>query len=133
MLKWIKTYPLTLLIAGVILYLSFFTPPKTSLDEIPNIDKVVHVCMYGGLCLVLWLEYLLSHKKNFYLRNALWGTVVFPVIFSGLIELGQEYLTIHRSGDWGDLGANSIGVLLAFVFGYWGLKPRITGKFNKRK
>ena len=46
MLSYIKKYPISLFIILTVIYLSFFKPPKTDLDEIPNLDKLVHVCMY---------------------------------------------------------------------------------------
>ena len=51
MLSYIKKYPISLFIILTVIYLSFFKPPKTDLDEIPNLDKLVHVCMYLG-CLL---------------------------------------------------------------------------------
>ena len=48
MLSYIKKYPISLFIILTVIYLSFFKPPKTDLDEIPNFDKLVHVCMYFG-------------------------------------------------------------------------------------
>ena len=45
MLSYIKKYPISLFIILTVIYLSFFKPPKTDLDEIPNLDKLVHVCM----------------------------------------------------------------------------------------
>lgn len=129
MLKELKKYPFTLLIAAIVLYLSFFTPPKTDVNEIPYMDKVVHICMYGGLCGVLWIEYLRSHKNRFSKRRAILITILFPILFSGSIELGQEYLTNNRSGEWLDLMANSIGVLLAALFGYFILRPRLSKPF----
>ena len=42
---------------------------------------------------------------------------------SGCIELMQTYLTTNRSGDWLDFLANSTGVLLAVVFGYYVIRP----------
>ncbi len=125
MLKELKKYPFTLLIAAIVLYLSFFNPPKTDMDEIPFMDKVVHICMYGGLCGTLWIEYLRSHKNRFSRQQAILTTILIPVLFSGAIELGQQYLTANRSGDWLDLMANSIGVLLAALFGYYILRPQI--------
>ena len=47
MLHYLKKYPLSLVITAIILYLSFFKPPQTEINEIPYIDKVVHTCMYG--------------------------------------------------------------------------------------
>jgi len=34
------------------------------------------------------------------------------------MELLQEYATVNRSGDWADMIANSIGVILAALLGY---------------
>ena len=99
MLYYFRRYPLSLVIMAVIFYLSFFTPPKTDLEEIPNIDKLVHVCMYGGLSM------------------------------RGCIELMQAYLTTNRSGDWLDFLANSTGVLLAVLFGYYVIRPFLWRKF----
>jgi VanZ family protein len=39
----------------------------------------------------------------------------------GMIELAQAYLTTCRSGEWADLLANSIGVVLGNV-AYFALK-----------
>ena len=63
MLSHLKKYPLSICIIAVIIYLSFFTPPKTDMGDIPGLDKLVHTCMYGGLCLVIWFEYLRSHRS----------------------------------------------------------------------
>ena len=45
MLSYIKKYPISLFIILTVIYLSFFKPPKTDLNEIPNLDKLVHICM----------------------------------------------------------------------------------------
>ena len=44
---YIRTYPLSIITIIVIWYLSFFTPPQTELNNVPFIDKIVHICMYG--------------------------------------------------------------------------------------
>lgn len=64
MLYYIKKYPFSLLIILAVIYLSFFKPPSTRLSLIPNIDKVVHVCMYLGMSGMLWLEFIRAHKKD---------------------------------------------------------------------
>ena len=43
MLYYFRKYPVSLIIVAIIFYLSFFTPPKTDMEEIPYIDKVVHI------------------------------------------------------------------------------------------
>lgn len=114
MLYFLKKYPVSLLVIGAVIYLSFFRPPSTELDGIPHIDKVVHVCMYFGMSGMLWLEFLRAHRRdNTPLWHAWVGALVCPVLFSGVIELLQAYCTTYRGGDWMDFAANSVGALLA--------------------
>ena len=127
MIQYLKKYPLTWLTIATILYLSFFKPPQTDMEEIPGIDKLVHICMYGGLCFLLWIEYLRTHSVIHWKRIII-GGILLPVAFSGSIELAQSYLTEHRGGDWLDLAANTTGVVLAALVGYYILRPIIWKK-----
>ena len=124
MIQYLKKYPLTWLSIVTILYLSFFKPPQTDMEEIPGIDKLVHICMYGGLCFLQWIEYLRTHSTINWKKIIIEG-IFLPIAFSGCIELGQSYLTEHRGGDWLDLIANTTGVLLAALVGYYILRPII--------
>ncbi len=124
MIPIVRKYPFSLLIILTVIYLSFFKPPATPLDQVQNFDKLVHFSMYFGLAGVLWLEYMKSHKKNFRLKNIVFIAVVFPITFSGSIELLQEYCTTYRSGDWLDFTANSIGAITAGIVAYYFVKPR---------
>lgn len=124
MLYYLKKYPLTLLTIAVIFYLSFFKPPQTDMETIPGIDKLVHTCMYGGLCFLLWIEYLRIHLNINRLRMLI-GGIILPILLSGAIELMQTYCTEHRGGDWIDFAANSLGVILAAFVGYHILRPII--------
>lgn len=110
----LKQYKYSWLIIAIILYFSLFTIPKTELDEVTNIDKLVHICMYGSLCTVIWIEYLRSHTQLNW-KKALVGATLLPILLSGIIELLQEYATTNRSGDWEDMIANSIGALAAIA------------------
>lgn len=116
MISILKTYPLTLLTVAAICYLSFFTPPQTELDNISNIDKLVHTCMYGGLSIIIWWEYLRKHDTICW-KRFIPISVVSPIMMSGIIELLQAYCTTNRSGEWLDFAANSFGVILAFIAG----------------
>ena len=113
MLYYIKKYPVSLFIILTVIYLSFFKPPSTEISKIPNIDKVVHICMYFGMSGMLWLEFLRAHRRD----NA--------VLFSGMVELLQEYCTTYRGGDWLDFAANTTGAVLASMVGYFILRPRM--------
>lgn len=124
MLYYFRKYPVSLVVVAIIFYLSFFTPPKTEMEEIPYIDKIVHICMYGGLCLILWFEYLRNHKI-INRTHLIWGGIIAPIVMSGCIELLQAYCTDNRSGDWFDFFANSIGVGMAALVGFYILRPLI--------
>lgn len=121
MISILKTYPLTLLTVAAICYLSFFTPPQTEFDNISNIDKLVHTCMYGGLSIIIWWEYLRKHDTICW-KRFIPISVVSPIMMSGIIELLQAYCTTNRSGEWLDFAANSFGVVLAFMAGNFVLR-----------
>ena len=114
-MNYLKKYPLSILIIGVILFLSFFNPPETSLNKVTNIDKALHFTMYFGFCMVLWFEYFKSHKQADPKRLIPWA-VIAPIVFSGLIEIGQQTLTPTRAADWWDFLFNSLGCLSAALF-----------------
>ena len=114
---FIKNYPLACILFALIWYLSFFTPPQTELDNVEFIDKWVHIIMYGGTCLVLWIEYARQHRTPDHEKLFFWAWIS-PIVMSGIIELLQEYATGgRRSGEWLDLAANSTGITLAAVIG----------------
>jgi VanZ family protein len=126
---YIKKYPVSLVIILAVIYLSFFKPPTTDLGTIPNLDKVVHICMYFCMSGMLWLEFLRAHRRD---RTPMWhawvGAFVCPVLFSGAVELLQAFCTTYRGGDWLDFAANTTGAVLASLVACFVLKPRVMRK-----
>ncbi|WP_459188652.1 VanZ family protein [Parabacteroides sp. APC149_11_2_Y6] len=121
---YLKKYPISLTIIAIVIYLSFFKPPSLDVGKIPNLDKLVHICMYGGVSGMLWIEFLLNHRRY---EDVLWhawiGAVLCPIAMSGIIEILQEYCTTYRGGDWFDFLANTIGVTLATLVAYFIIRP----------
>ncbi len=114
----LRKYPLTVVLYIIVMYLSFFTPPKVDLGDVRFIDKWTHIVMYAGTCGVTWIEYLRNHNYSLQKVKLFLLAWLLPVVFSGIIELMQEYCTGgRRSGDWIDLAANAVGVSLAAGFG----------------
>lgn len=115
----VRKYPLSLLcilLIGVLSLAPYF--PETPLDNVAFIDKWTHLVMYGVLTATIWWEgrhrIKTGNAKRWYLLAFLG-----PVAMGGLVELAQAYLTAgHRSGDWLDFVANSLGVCLGTVIGY---------------
>lgn len=120
----VRNYPFALLLTAVVLYLSFFTPPTEDIPKIPGLDKLVHIGMYGALAGTVWLEYLYRYRREFRYRAVFLAGWLAPVLLSGLVEFGQEYLTVNRSGDILDFCANLLGASLAFAVGNWVVRPR---------
>lgn len=115
----LRTYPLSILSAIALVYLSFMKTDGSLLPVGMNVDKVIHFFMYLGASAVFWVEWIRAHTryKSFTLKGVLY-CVVFPVLVSGLIELGQEYLVEYRTGDWLDFVANACGVVLSAIIAY---------------
>ena len=128
MIQFIRKYPFSLLIIATIVFLSLFNPPQTRLDPITGIDKIAHICMYGGLELVIWIEYLRHHDNLDFIKVLLLG-IISPIMLGGLMEIAQMKLTQVRSGEWADLLADSIGVLLGAAVGYFAIRTF----FRKRR
>ena len=92
---YIRTYPLSIITIIVIWYLSFFTPPQTELNNVPFIDKIVHICMYGGLTMVIWFEYLRLHKFIVW-KKLITGGIILPIesFFTISTEVLQFFLQL---------------------------------------
>ncbi|MDH6535237.1 VanZ family protein [Parabacteroides sp. 52] len=128
---YIKKYPFSLLILLAVIYLSFFKPPSLDVPRFPSLDKLAHFCMYGGLSGVLWIEFLWNHRKEgIRFQRGLVGAAICPILFSGCIELFQEYLTDYRGGEWLDLGANTAGVCFATCIAWYLIRPWIGKRFS---
>ena len=114
---YLRKYPLSILCFICVWVLSLIPYfPETPLDDVAFIDKWTHFVMYGGSCLVLWIEYHRCHSTPDNKRLFLWAWLM-PSLMSGLLELLQTYCTTTRSGEWLDFLANTTGVTLAAIIG----------------
>ena len=129
MLYYIKKYPVSLVIILAVIYLSFFKPPTTDLGTIPNLDKVVHICMYFGMSGMLWLEFLRAHRRD---RTPMWhawvGAFVCPVLFSGAVELLRHFVLPTVAAIGWILQPIPRGTALASLVACFVLKPRVMRK-----
>lgn len=126
MIHYIKKYPVSLVFILLVIYLSFFKPP--SVPEValfPHADKIVHFGMYFVMSALLWWEFRRSHKKRTGMWHAWVGAFLCPVLFSGIVELLQEYCTTYRGGDWLDFLANTTGAAFASLIAYYLLRTRL--------
>lgn len=122
-------YPITTIL-NIIIWILCFIPafPETALDDISLIDKWTHVVMYAGTFGILWIEYI---RKNDTInrKKLLWLGIVAPILMGGLIEILQANCTGgRRSGEWLDFIADSLGVLVAAIFGILLVWSRAKGR-----
>jgi len=111
LLKYHKT--ITILVAITLLSLlniGEIAPNRVKL--IPHADKIVHFIMYFSATFVLLFEYFLHHKKN---KAVLKRLPIIPFIWGGIMEICQFYLTENRGAEWGDVAANTFGLLLGYL------------------
>lgn len=112
--SYIKKYWKSLIVIAVILYLSVMKQPSNEkLVLFEGIDKVVHFCMYFGLSSMLWIDHLLKYKGNYKPKHLLFGAVLLPVAWGGLMEIAQGVFTSDRACELADFIANTSGVLVA--------------------
>jgi VanZ family protein len=113
MLKHIKnllkenSFIIASIVTVIILCLSLIKLPQADI-KISNIDKVYHSIAYFTLA-IAWLivYYKKPNKKNI--------IVICCIIFGIVIEVLQSKITVHRTGDYYDILANSSGVLFALL------------------
>ena len=114
---YLRRYPITLLLAVGIVFLSLLPIPDLKVEvPVPLADKWTHMLMYGVLTLVIWFEYRRSHQDLSKGKLLLFAFLA-PIAMGGLLELAQVYLTTCRSGEWLDFVANTIGICCGTVLG----------------
>ncbi len=96
----------------IIAILSLTAIPKINFGlELKSSDKILHVLAYFTLSTV-WFLALQKKMSNLYSRLFL----IFTLIIYGIIlEVLQGGITNYRTGDFYDVIANTIGVLLAVL------------------
>lgn len=101
----------TLVTVGIVVLSTIPIPENPPLEDVPLIDKWVHMVMYGGLVFVMWIDHAVRNKRTFS-----WAAriimVLYAIALGGAMELVQAYLTTCRSGDWIDFEADAVGALI---------------------
>jgi len=108
-LIFLKRHWMSIPLCMIILYLCFMDTEPLPKVGISNFDKFVHFVMFLTVSGVIYFENSSYFRKKVSLWTIIISSFIFPVVYSGLIEIGQEYLTSTRSGDWMDFEFNLIG------------------------
>lgn len=101
-------------IVGILTLMPGKDVPEVGWLNIPHLDKLVHVVMFGGLTLFFSLPFLKStfpqHRKiTIFIRISLcmilWGLI---------IEIIQKLFIPGRGFEWLDVIADTVGVVIAY-------------------
>ncbi|GHV23025.1 membrane protein [Clostridia bacterium] len=114
-----KKYGISIALCILILALCFMDTAE--LPEVPmtDFDKLVHLLMFMGLSGVVFFDNTNYLRQPVSRQRILWSSFLFPVLFSGAIEIMQEYFSLIRTGDWMDFlfdaGGAAIGLIICLL------------------
>lgn len=104
----IPRWVLSAVVLLAVLYLTLFPKPLPDNDIHfwEHTDKIVHALMMLGLYWAFAWDLR---------RGATRWLLLAVVLFGGAIELLQEAMHMGRGASWGDLAADSVGALVAWL------------------
>lgn len=118
LLRFFRHYGLSICVALTIFYLCMMPGGNTPSINIPNIDKLVHACMYMALAFCISLNLYQEYTEFDSIAMIMWALVI-PILFGGLIEVMQDKFTLTRSCDFYDFIADSVGAIIGYFFARW--------------
>lgn len=94
--------------------------PSDNLDRAPSfpgIDKLAHTGTFFVLTILLYWEYTVKHRHLVKKWVVLTKVGSSTIIFAGITELAQLYLSPSRTADFWDIFADVMGIGMAsFAF-----------------
>ena len=104
---------LSIIWAGLIVYLSFFNPLSEDNVEpwFRNQDKLGHFVFFALLSLGLCKTF----SEEIIIQNPLIISAMVALIFGVIMELSQHFFTHDRDGNFWDALANGLGILFMLV------------------
>jgi VanZ family protein len=118
-MNFIKSFWKTITWAIIVLILSTITGETVrELGEvnIPHFDKFVHFGMYFTFTFLMINDLIRSYGSAYSVRQIMFFCVFIAMAYGGSMELLQSIPKLHRSKDFYDFLANSIGAFTASIF-----------------
>ena len=100
-------------IVGILTLMPGKDVPEVGWLNIPHLDKLVHVVMFGGLTLFFSLPYLKSNKPQYKKIKILIRISIYMIMWGLIIEVIQKFFIPGRGFEWLDVVADTVGVLIA--------------------
>ena len=101
-------------VVGILTLMPGKDVPEVGWLNIPNLDKFVHMVLFGTLTLLFCLPYSKTgfsflKKRNIFVRISL-----SMILWGIMIEVIQKFFVPGRGFEWLDWAADSFGVFIAF-------------------
>ena len=103
---------IALTLTSLITILSLSKPPTNIQIPVSNLDKYLHIFAY----FILATSWFFAIKKAHRISNYQIFISLAVILYGIVIEVFQGRFTADRQADIYDIFANSIGVLIAFIF-----------------
>lgn len=88
--------------------------PSGGLFNIPQLDKVAHIILFGGIVLLWGLHFTQTSTGSKPARSWAW-LVVGNIVLGVILEFIQRDYIPNRSFDVGDILADAAGSVLVFI------------------
>jgi len=99
--------------------LSLITLKEPELLQFLHADKLMHMLIYFVFTGIWFLAFSKGITNEILQKNALIVSAAFSFVYGIGIEFMQQTLVVSRQGDWQDVLANTIGIILAIFLIKW--------------
>ncbi|MGN0224167.1 MAG: VanZ family protein [Muribaculaceae bacterium] len=115
MLRRLQQFWPSLLTLAVVLYATWLPADiePSNLPPIPYLDKLIHAVLLGGLCGAVIFDCKRRDRHLRLSRRTVWRVVAVAAAFAVVDEVVQGLLPIDRPGDYVDLLADWLGIIIA--------------------
>jgi VanZ family protein len=90
--------------------------PGTGIFATKNLDKIVHVILFGFNVLFWGWHFAVAERREKRLRLLFVGAVILVILLGVSMEYVQLYFIPNRSFDAWDIVADAVGAVLAGIW-----------------
>ena len=102
---------LALTFTVLIAYGSLYSGEQNVLKHVVISDKIIHAFLY----FILTISWLVAYRRKLNKSKHLLLLVISIITYGIILEVFQEILTQVRTAEFGDVIANSVGVVIAIL------------------
>ena len=105
-------------VPGIIWLLIIVVGSFMSASKVPSVaisDKGIHFIFYAIFAILFYIPLRVNTKRSFSLVTTIKLVIIIGFVLGSVIELVQQNLIVGRSGEYLDLLANSIGLLIGVI------------------